>query len=139
MNEFTRVSREHAGTPAADLSLMALGILKREDGANSEAMEIFRGVGSKRTDDLGAEAQFRIGETLFLQANYKEAVTQLLRVRYVYPSATDWIARGYLKLGECYEHLEEKGKAREAYQTVLNTHKENEFGKEAGRKIKGMK
>ena len=46
------------------------------------------------------------------------------------------------RLRELLEYLlslEEKGKAREAYQTVLNTHKENEFGREAGRKIKGIK
>ena len=59
-------------------------------------------------------------------------------MKYIYPSAKDWIARAYLKIGECYERTSDKGKAREAYQTVLNSHKEDKFGEQADKKMKEM-
>ena len=92
----------------------------------------------RRTDEVGAQAQFLIGETLAKQEKYKDAITAFLRVKYVYPSAKEWVARAYLRMGECYERIADRGKAREAYQTVLKLHKEDEFGREASKRMKEL-
>jgi len=112
--------------------------VKRTNGQTGEAIAHFKDVSGRRTDEVGAEAQFRIGETLALQQQHKEAVTALLRVKYIFPAAKDWIARSYLTMGECYEKIAEKGKAREAYLMVIKTNKEDEFGKEAERKMRDL-
>jgi TolA-binding protein len=138
-SDFETVVQKHTGTEYADKSLVGIGRILQGQGELSSAIETYRQVASKRNDDIGAEAQFRIGEALAHQTNLKEAVTQLLRVKYVYPGSLDWIARAYLKLGDCYEKLDDVGKAREAYQSVLHSHKEDEFGKEADKRMKGLK
>jgi TolA-binding protein len=136
---FERVIQRYKGSTEADRAIIGLGIINLEKGDMTSARGRFNEIIRKRTDEAGAEAQYYYGESLAREGNHREAVTQLLRVKYVYPSATDWIARSYLSLGECYEKLEETGKAREAYMMVLNTHKEDDLGKEAGERIKGIK
>jgi TolA-binding protein len=133
------VINRYGGTAEADRAVIGLGVIDLENGEAVAAREKFNEVIRRRTDEVGAEAQFQIGESLARDGAYEEAVTQLLRVKYVYPAATEWIARSYLRLGYCYEKLKETGKAREAYLSVLNTHKEDELGKEASEKIKGIK
>jgi TolA-binding protein len=136
--QFASVAEKHKGAMYGDKSLVGLGVIRQEQGEYAQAINVFSEVAARRTDELGAEAQYRIGETLFKQSKYKDAVKGLLRVKYIYPSANDWIARAYLMIGECYEKTLDKGKAREAYQTVLNSHKQDKFGDQADKKIKEM-
>ena len=105
----------------------------------SSAEARLQAVIARRTDEVGAEAQYRIGELEAIRGEYREAVTQLLRVKYVYPGAADWIARAFLKLGECYIALRETAKAKEAYLAVISLHKEDEFGREADKKMKEIR
>jgi tetratricopeptide (TPR) repeat protein len=136
--QFAAVSEKNRGGVYGDKSLIGLGIVHREGGNYDLALAAFTEVAGRRTDQIGAEAQYRIGETLHQQGKYRDAVTALLRVKYIYPSSADWVARAYLMIGGCYESIQEKGKAREAYQMVLKSHKEDEFAREADRKIKEL-
>ncbi|MBI4536271.1 MAG: tetratricopeptide repeat protein [Ignavibacteriae bacterium] len=136
--QFRLVAEKHKGSLYGDKGMIGIGIIRQQREQYGDAIAAFTEVAGRRTDEVGAEAQYRIGETLFKQQLYKDAVTALLRVKYVYPSSRDYIARAYLKIGECYEKVSDKGKAREAYQTVLKTHKEDEFGREADKKMKEL-
>jgi TolA-binding protein len=136
---FRTVIKDQAGTVFADKALVGLAMIEYGSGRRSEALESLRSVAAKRTDETGAEAQFRIGEILTRESQWADAVPQLMRVKYVYPSATDWIGRAYLRLGECYEKLDENVKAREAYQTVLSSHGDDDLGREAGERMKGLR
>jgi TolA-binding protein len=137
--QFEQTVKEYQGTAEADRAVIGLGMVDLERGNVVAARERFNEIVRKRTDDVGAEAQYQIGVSFAREEEYREAVTQLLRVRYVYPAATDWIALSYLSLGECYEKLSETDKAREAYEMVLNTHKKDVMGKRAGERLKGIK
>ena len=138
-SQFASVAEKKKATLYGDKSLVGLGIVQQTKQAYAEAIKSFTEVATRRTDDVGAEAQYRVGETLFLQQQYKDAVTALLRVKYVFPSSKDNIARAYLKMGECYEKLSDKAKAQDAYQVVLKSHKDDEFGREAERKLKELR
>jgi tol-pal system protein YbgF len=136
--EFAAMASAHKGSVYGDRSAIALGLTDRAQGRIPEALARFAEVAGRRTDEVGAEAQFRIGETRAAQKQYKEAVTALLRVKYLFPGAKDWIARAYLQIGECYEKISDRGKAREAYQTVLQSNREDEFGKQAEKRMKDL-
>ena len=137
--QFFTVSEQYKGTLYGDKSVIDLGLLELAQGEFSKAIEAFSDVASRRTDEVGAEAQFRIGETFFTKQKYKDAMAAFVRVKYVYPASRDWIARSYLKLGECYQKISERGRAREAYQTVSRLHQDHEFGREATRKLKELR
>lgn len=99
---------------------------------------MLRGVVSVRTDDVGAEAQYLLGKIELDRGNYQEAITQLLRVRYVFPGITEWVARSQLALGQAYEATNQITRARETYQTLIQQHKETEFAREAEMKLRRL-
>ncbi|MEK9136225.1 MAG: tetratricopeptide repeat protein, partial [Bacteroidota bacterium] len=136
--QFQSVAEKNKGSLYGDKSLVGVGLVAQAKDDYPTALGAFTDVASRRTDVVGAEAQYRIGECLYGEFKYKDAVSALLRVKYIYPSAKDWIARSYLKVGECYEKVSDKGKAREAYQMVLKSHKDDEFGREADKKMKEL-
>ena len=139
LEEFKQTAAKSRGKLFGDKCLIALGLIFRDQGRIEESLKSFQDVASRRTDEVGAEGQYRIGETQFLQKEYAKAATSLLRVKYVYPSSEDWIARSYLKMGEAYEQNSERGKAREAYQVVLQSHNDDQFGQEATLKLQELK
>ncbi len=115
-----------------------MGAIRLDEGDYSRAKELFSGVAGRRSDDVGAEAQYSLGETFYRQKDFKQAVGAFVRVKYLYPGSREWIARAYLRLGECYEKTSEKGKAKDAYLTVAKLHGNDEFGKEADRKMREL-
>lgn len=126
---------------AIDLSLRAtlgLGRVRQQQNVFDEAIKLFSAVVGQGSDEIAAEAQYRIGETLFLQQRYKEALEQLQRVQTAYPAARSAIAQAFLKMGECYERLSNKARARQAYRSVIKLHKDDKFGKEAQQKMKAL-
>ena len=137
--QFAFVAEKDKDSLYFEKCLIGLGVVRQQREEFAGAITLFTEVVSRRTNDVGAEAQFRIGETLFLQKAYKTAVDALLRVKFVFPTSKVNIARAMLKLGECYERLSEQRKAQEAYQSILKSHKGDEFAREAMRKLKDLR
>lgn len=136
--QFRRLLEQHPDASLAARAMVGLGRAKQQQQAYDEAVSAFTTVATQARGDIAAEAQYRIGETLLLQHRYDDALAALQRVKIAFPTARESIARAYLKIGECYEHLSNKAKARQAYQSVIRLHKRDEFGREAERKMRGL-
>lgn len=103
---------------------------------NYEASQIyFRELGEKRTDDLGAQAQYYYGLSLFNQDKITEAITAFVRIRSVFAGFDEWYTRSLLMLGDCYVKLKDKQQAREMYKAVISRHQTGELAQEAKRKL----
>jgi TolA-binding protein len=96
-------------------------------------------VAGRRTDDLGAKAQYHYGLSLFEQRKYADAVSALVRVRTIFSQYEPWISRSYLLMGDCYVKMNDKRQAEEMYRVVVTKHKGNELGEEARQKINKLK
>ncbi|MFC1629375.1 tol-pal system YbgF family protein, partial [Gemmatimonadota bacterium] len=75
---------------------------------------------AERIDELAAEAQYLAGEVLFAQERWIDAEVQYLKVKYVFPAFTDWIAQAVYRAGEANVRLGEPEKARTLFQSVLD-------------------
>ena len=91
-----------------------------------------------RTDDIAAEAQYAAGLSYQMQQNISEAIVNYLRVRYVFPSSTQWISHAYLNLGDCYVKTNQVQKAKEAYTYVIKQNKVPELVASAEKKLKSL-
>ncbi len=100
-----------------------------------EAQSLLKKVGEKRTDDIGAQAQYYYGVLLFNQNKIEDAISALVRVRSVYGAYDEWYSKSLLKLGDCYVKLKDKKQAREMYRAVLSKHPTGELATEAKRKM----
>lgn len=126
------------GTLFADKAKVELGVLEFNRGGYENAELLFRELGAKRTDDIGAKAQYYYGLTLFEQNKTREAITAFVRVRSIFGGYDEWYTKSLLKLGDCYKELGDKQNAREMYRAVLQRHRGDQLGKEAQTKLNSL-
>jgi TolA-binding protein len=136
---FEELSLYHSETVFADRAKFEMGVIDMAVNRYAEADENFLEVAEKRTDDIGAKAQYYYGLSLFEQGRFSESITALVRVRTVYSQYEPWISKSYLLLGDCYVELNDKRQAEEMYRVVVAKHKSDELGEEARLKINKLK
>jgi TolA-binding protein len=112
-----------------------LGILEMNRNQFENAQLLFKELGEKRTDDIGAQAQYYYGLSLLNQNKITDAITAFVRVRSVFASFDEWYTKSLLKLGDCYLKLKDKKQARDMYRAVIERHKTGELAQEAKRKL----
>ncbi|MFH0733807.1 MAG: tetratricopeptide repeat protein [bacterium] len=132
---FNQIITYHDGSIFAAKSKIEVGILEMNRGAYENAESLFKELGQIRTDDIGAQAQYYYGLTLFNQNKINDAISALVRVRSVFASYDEWYGKSLLKLGDCYVKIKDNRKARDMYNSVAKKHKNDELGKEANKKL----
>lgn len=123
------------GTLFADKAKVELGVLELKRGGYENAEALFSEVGAKRTDDIGAKAQYYYGFTLFEQEKLNQAISAFVRVRSVFGPYDEWFTKSLLKLGDTYVKLDDLNNARDMYRAVISRHKNDVWGREAKNKL----
>ncbi len=135
---FNDISKYYSQNLFAAKANIELGLLELIRGGYENSKMLFSEVGTDRTDDIGAEAQYYYGVTLYEEGNTVDAISALVRVRSVFPGYMEWYTKSLLKLGDCYIKLDDKKNAREMFRAVLKQHKNNEYAKEANEKLNSL-
>jgi TolA-binding protein len=112
-----------------------LGLLELAGGRPESAEALFRSQSESKVDDLAAKAQYYLGEALYNQNKFEDAITALVRIRSVFSMYDEWLTKSLIKLGDCYVQLKDKQKAKEMYQAVLIRHKNDSYANEANNKL----
>jgi TolA-binding protein len=101
--------------------------------ANSYFDVVIRNDAAKGTE-TAAQAQWRIGETLFLQEKWAEAIQAYYRVesQYNYPY---WQAAALLQAGKCQEKLNNQHQAVILYGNLLKRFPDSEFAQTARERL----
>ena len=133
---FEEVVMYNPGTVFSDKSKFELALIDIAAERFANADEHLTALSENRTDDLGAKSQYYLGQSLFDQGKYNEAITALVRVRTVYSRYEEWLMRSYLLLGDCYVKLNDKRNAAEMYRVVVTKYSGTPIGDEAQQKLR---
>jgi tetratricopeptide (TPR) repeat protein len=136
---FSELALYHQETLFADKAKFEMGLIDLAVSRFETADDLFLDIAEKRTDDLGAGAQYYYGLSLFEQMKFTESISALVRIRTVYSNYDEWLSRAYLLMGDCYSELNDKRKAEEMYRTVIVKNKGGELGEIAREKINQLK
>jgi tetratricopeptide (TPR) repeat protein len=136
---FSDVSYYYRETIFADKSKFESGLIDLAAGRYDNSDSNFLELAEKRNDELGAEAQYYYGLSLYEQGKYTEAISALVRVRTVFSMYDEWLTKSYMTLGDCYVKLGDNRKAEEMYLRVISDHKNDSYGKEARKKVRALK
>jgi TolA-binding protein len=111
-----------------------LGWARENQGRHAEAIEAYRAVVARHKGPTAARAQFQIGECLFAQKQYDEAVRELLKVDilYAYP---EWSAAALYEAGRCFEALGQAVEARAQFKAVVKDHPQTRWAALAGQHL----
>ena len=135
---FEFVVSKYPTSVEADKARNALARMAITAKKYSIAQELAQGVSTSRTDEVGAEAQYLSGLAFEQNAEWQQALTAYLRLRYVFPSHERWLAKAYVGLGHAYEQLQDVVKARESYEQVLKILQNGEEFDEATRRLTNL-
>jgi TolA-binding protein len=136
---FADIVQNYNGNLFAEKSKIELGLIDLAAKRYDNASVYFKGLSESRNDELGAKAQFYLGELYADQDKYPEAVTSFVRVNTVFSAYDEWLTRSFLKLGDVYIKMKENTKAAEMFKVVLSKHKGDAYGKEAQTKLRSLK
>lgn len=108
-------------------------------GRIQDAISLANSVARTREDLVGAQAQLRVAEYYCGSGDSSDAVVSFLRVKYVFASFSDVVARSQLELADC---LASSGNIREArllLQEFIKGRTEDSYTKLAREKLKELK
>jgi TolA-binding protein len=136
---FADIVQNYNGNLFAEKSKIELGLIDLAAKRYDNASTYFKNLSESRNDELGAKAQFYLGELYADQDQYPEAVTAFVRVKTVFSAYDEWFTRSFLKLGDVYIQMKDFNKAKEMFKVVLSKHNGDAYGKEAQIKLRTLK
>jgi TolA-binding protein len=111
-----------------------VGWALENEGRLDEAVEAYRAVVKRHQGPTAARAQFQIGECLYSQKKYVEAVRELLKVdiHYAYP---EWSAAALYEAGRCFQEMGDPVDARRQFEQVRQQHADTHWAQLAGERL----
>lgn len=136
---FNLLIQNYRNTVFGKKAMFEVGLIELAAKRYDNAIEYFQELSANNSDDLGAQAQYYLGETLFEQNKITDAISSFVRVRTVFSTYDEWLTKSFIRLGDCYAKLKDKRQAEEMYRTVISKHRTDEYGKEAASKLRKLK
>jgi tetratricopeptide (TPR) repeat protein len=106
---FAQIPEAFPETPYLPEAIYESGWARQNLGKTAEAMQDYQTAAEKSRTEVGARARFMLGEVLFEQKNYAEAIKEFQRAMYGYggdnaPAETkNWQAKSGYEAGRCAE------------------------------------
>jgi len=101
--------------------LVAMAMLDqgRPDTAREALLRVVRTPGAQQTE-TGRRARWQVGETYFVQNQYREAIEVFNRLIDSLPAGSPWRVAAKVRLGVCHQRLDQPAAARVAYRSALD-------------------
>lgn len=111
-----------------------LGWARENQKRHDEAIAAYRSVIERHQGPTAARAQFQIGECLFAQEKFEDAVRELLKVDilYAYP---EWSAAALYEAGRAFEKLNKTAEARTQFKEVAERHQDSHWARLASQRL----
>jgi TolA-binding protein len=129
-----RAAVEGAGDSDAALpAMLGLARVYEQTNRRSEAMDLYRRVGERSRDEMGAEALFRLGSLHLAANNFQTAIETFSRIPVLYPGFEDWVARSYLAQARSFSRMGQSGEAARVYDRVIAEFRGTPYAETAAR------
>ncbi len=128
---FQKTLREYPQSIAAARIHLREGISYEEKKDYKKAIEKYRLATNLARNEVGAEAQKRIGDCYYFRKDYHNAVVEYLKVVYLYNKYPYFAAPAQYMAGESNGKQRFWEEARKAYKKVIENYPETEWAKKA--------
>jgi TolA-binding protein len=138
MEIFQALIREHGDDIFSDKSRLEIGRILQERHDYAASLDTLTGLVTRRSDDLAAEGLVMIGHNYLAMKRTTDALQAFNDCIRQYTDYPLWVDRARLGLGEAYEKLRDRTRARAAYQEVVTSTVDPALKKEAEQKIRRL-
>lgn len=129
------ISRNLTVAGARGIAELHLGKIMLERGQLEQALHQFRRVANTYTDASGAEAQFRLGETLRIQKNYNASTEELVKMKNLFEHHPEWVYEAFLLVAENYIDLNNLFQARATLNSIIENSKDEAIRQRARKRL----
>jgi TolA-binding protein len=136
---YDEVVQYYEGSIFADKARLDLGTVEMNAKRYNNAIKYFQNLAGKRTDDLGAAAQYNLGILYQALGKNSDAITAFVRVLNSFSAHDEWVTKANLRLGDTYAKMKDNRRAKDMYRAVLDKHPDDDYGKEAQQKMRRLK
>ena len=128
---FQKTLQKYPQSIAAARVRLRYGISYEDKKDYKKAIEEYRLATSLARNEVGAEAQKRIGDCYYLRKDYDTAIVEYLKVVYLYDKYPYFAAPSQYMAGESNAKQRYWDEARKAYRKVIENYPETEWAKKA--------
>ncbi|NUN09842.1 MAG: tetratricopeptide repeat protein [Ignavibacteriaceae bacterium] len=136
---FEEITQSFEDNVFSEKSKLELGRIEFQSGRFENAIRLLQKLANTRNDDIGAEAQFILGNTFLVQKKTEDAITAFVRVINIFFRYEEWVKQSYLALGSIYEQKKDTKKAKEMYQVLVNRKGTDDYTNEAKNRLKRIR
>lgn len=123
--------------PDSDASRIGLGKVLFRDDRIEEARRFFNLVAGNNSTEIGAEAQFLVGETYLSEGNREAAMEAYTRLNTLFEAYGDWVAEAQLKIAEIYIREGRRGEAITLLNSIIESYPDSPGAARAQRLLRG--
>jgi TolA-binding protein len=135
---FQRSIQSQKGAFSAYQSRMELARIFARSQDLEHAKEYLNQIIQDRNDELAAQAQKVLGDVYFNAGNYPEALTNYLRVKYVYQGYPTWVANALYSAGSTHEKMGQIDEAKKIYKEVINKYPAEKISEKAKERLAAL-
>jgi len=118
IKELKSIIEKHPGTRFEKVANKKIGDILKERKLFNAAIEKYRLAITEKQSEFNAETQFAIGESYEELGDNEEALSEYLKVKYLYPEITYWSARAGLRAAYIFEVKQRWNDARKIYEEM---------------------
>lgn len=126
--EYEAALAVNAGNEAAKVGL---GKVALANNNFERAREILVPVAEKSTTEIGAEAQFYVGDILRRQGEYNAAIQEYAKVKVLFEAFDSWVSEALYNSAVCHIRLGNRGEAVTILNTIVDTYPGTDAEKKA--------
>lgn len=112
---------------------VGLGKVLLQDGREDEARRFFQMVAENNTTEIGAEAQYLLGESYLSEGDRESALEAFSRVSVLFEAFGEWVAEAQFKTAEIYIRQGNRGEAVNLLNSIVDTYPDTPGAQKARR------
>lgn len=112
---------------------VGLGKVLMQDGRQDEARRFFQLVAENSTTEIGAEAQYLLGESFQAEGDRESALEAYSRVNVLFEAFDVWVAEAQFKTAEIYIRQGNRGEATNLLNSIVETYPDTPGAQKARR------
>lgn len=112
---------------------VGLGKVLMQDGRQDEARRFFQLVAENSTTEIGAEAQYLLGESYQAEGDRESALEAYSRVNVLFEAFDVWVAEAQFKTAEIYIRQGNRGEATNLLNSIVETYPDTPGAQKARR------
>lgn len=112
---------------------VGLGKVLMQDGRQDEARRFFQLVAENNTTEIGAEAQYLLGESYQSEGDREAALEAYSKVKVLFEAFDMWVAEAQYKTAEIYIRQGNRGEATNLLNSIIETYPDTPGARKARR------